>query len=125
MQGERVPLARVEQVIDARYLSLLERERLKNLMMTGLSIRKIAAMMSRAPSTISRELRRNTVSRSGYLPHTAHRVSVKRRECPRAAKLAVDGPLRDYVAAKLKKRWSPEQICRRLQRDFPMTRGCA
>lgn len=45
VQGERVPIARVEQVINARYLSLLERERLKDLMMTGLSIRKIAATM--------------------------------------------------------------------------------
>lgn len=123
VQGERVALARVEQIIDARYLSLLERERLKDLLMAGLSIRKIAAMMGRAPSTISRELRRNTVSRGGYLPHTAHRVSVKRRERPRTAKLAIDGPLRDYIAVKLKKRWSPEQICRRLQRDFPHDPG--
>ncbi|PFG33921.1 IS30 family transposase [Sanguibacter antarcticus] len=123
VQGERIPIARVEQVIDARYLSLLERERLKDLMMMGLSIRKIAATMGRAPSTISREVRRNTVSRSGYLPHTAHRVSVKRRERPRTAKLTVDGPLRDYVAAKLKKRWSPEQIRHRLQRDFPHDPG--
>jgi IS30 family transposase len=123
VQGERVPLARVEQVIDARYLSLLEREQLKDLHMTGMSMRKIATVMGRAPSTISRELRRNTISRSGYLPHTAHRVSVKRRERPRAAKLSADGPLRDYVAAKLKKRWSPEQISQRIRRDFPHDLG--
>ena len=66
--------------------------------------------MGRAPSTISRELRRNTVSRHGYLPHNAHRTSAKRRERPRASKLAAAGPLHDYVAAKLAKRWSPEQI---------------
>jgi IS30 family transposase len=123
VQGERVPLARVEQIIDARYLGLLERERLKDLLMAGLSIRKIASAMGRSPSTISRELRRNTVSTSGYLPHTAHRVSVKRRERTRVAKLATVGPLRDYVAAKLKKRWSPEQISRRLRRDFPHDPG--
>ena len=86
VQGDRVDIARVEQVIDARYLSLLERERLKDLQMSGMSIRKIAAMMERAPSTISRELRRNTVSRQGYLPHNAHRASVKRRARPREAK---------------------------------------
>lgn len=45
VQGERVPIARVEQVINVRYLSLLERERLKDLLFTGLSIRKIAATM--------------------------------------------------------------------------------
>ena len=84
VQGERVPLARVEQVIHRRYLGLLERERLKDLLMEGLSIRKIATVMGRAPSAISREIRRNTVGTSGYLPHTAHRVSVKRRHSLRA-----------------------------------------
>ena len=119
VQGERVPLARVEQVIHARYLSLLEREELKDLISEGMSIRQIAQAMGRSPSTISRELRRNTVARGGYLPHTAHRLSVKRRERPRVAKLASEGALRDYVAAKLKKRWSPEQIAARLRREFP------
>ena len=123
IQGERVPLARVEQVIDSRYLSLLEREQLKDLVTAGMSIRQVAQAMSRSPSTISRELRRNTVTRGGYLPHTAHRLSVKRRERPRTAKLATEGPLRDYVAAKLSKRWSPEQIAARLRREFPHDPG--
>ena len=75
--------------------------------------------MGRSPSTISRELRRNTLSKSGHLPHTAHRISVKRRQRSRTAKLAVEGPLREYVSSKLKKRWSPEQISHRLRRAFP------
>lgn len=107
VQGDRVPLSQVEKVIHARYLSLVERERLKDLTMAGLSIRQVAAEMGRSPSTISRELRRNTVSKSGYLPHTAHRISVKRWRRSRTAKLAVEGPLREYVSSKLKKRWSP------------------
>jgi len=123
VQGERVPLARVEQVIDGRFLSLLERERLKDLVLAGSSIRQIAQVMGRSPSTISRELRRNTLARGDYLPHTAHRLSVKRRERPRAAKLATQGPLRDYVAQKLKKRWSPEQITHRLRRELPHVPG--
>lgn len=123
VQGERVPLDRVERVIDARYLSLLERERLKDLLASGMSIRRIALAMGRAPSTISRELRRNTVGRGGYLPHSAHRASVKRRERPRTAKLATPGPLRDYVARRLSKRWSPEQIAQRLRREFPHDPG--
>jgi IS30 family transposase len=118
-QGEKVPLAKVEQIIDRRYLSLVERERVKDLVSAGVSIRKIAGAMGRAPSTISRELRRNTIGRAGYLPHTAHRLSVKRRQRPKTAKLARPGPLRDYVATKLAKRWSPEQICHRLRKDHP------
>lgn len=119
VQGERVPLNKVEKIIHARYLSVLERERMKDLQMGGSSIRQIASMLGRAPSTISRELRRNAVGRGGYLPHTAHRVSVKRRERPREARLTAPGPLRDYVQAKLSRRWSPEQISHRLRRDFP------
>lgn len=118
-QGEQVPLARVEQLIDCRYLSLVERERIKDLSSAGMSIRGISRAMGRAPSTISRELRRNTASKAGYLPHTAHRLSVKRRERPKTAKLAAPGLLRDYVTGKLKIRWSPEQISYRIQKDHP------
>jgi IS30 family transposase len=69
----------VEKVIHPRYLGVVEREYLHDLHRSGLSIRQIARKMQRAPSTISRELRRNTVSTRGYLPHTAHRLSVGRR----------------------------------------------
>lgn len=118
-QGEHIRLDRVEQVIDVRYLSLREREHLKDLHAQGLSIRKIASQLGRAPSTISRELQRNTTGRGHYLPHTAHRLSVKRRFRPKTVKLTVPGPLRDYVAAKLEKRWSPEQIAHRIRKDHP------
>ena len=118
-QGEHIRLDRVEQVIDARYLSLREREHIKDLASQGLSLRRIASQLGRAPSTISRELQRNTTGRGHYLPHTAHRLSVKRRFRPKTVKLAAPGPLRDYVAAKLEKRWSPEQIAHRLRKDHP------
>jgi transposase, IS30 family len=72
--GGRVDLDRVEKVIHARYLSLIEREQLQDLHRSGLSIREIAIALGRASSTISRELRRNTVSARGCLPHTAHRL---------------------------------------------------
>lgn len=118
-QGEHIRLDRVEQVIDARYLSLRERERIKDLHAQGLSIRRIASQLGRSASTISRELRRNTTGRGHYLPHTAHRLSVKRRFRPKTVKLTVPGALRDYVAAKLEKRWSPEQIAHRIRKDHP------
>ncbi len=120
--GEYVPMAAVEKVIDARYLSLVERECIKDLVQQEMSIRQIAASMGRAPSTISRELKRNTVGAGGYLPHTAHRLSVKRRPRPKVARLVNAGPLQDYVAEKLAKRWSPEQITHRLRKDHPESR---
>ena len=117
--GGRVDLDRVEKLIDPRYLSLLERERLQDLHRTGLSIRKVADAMNRSPSTISRELRRNTVSVRGYLPHTAHRLSVTRRARPRQPKLLVNRELQEFVHSGLDKKWSPQQISNRLVKDFP------
>lgn len=117
--GGRVDLDRVEKVIHARYLSLVEREQLRDLRSAGRSLREIAAELGRSPSTISRELRRNTISNREYLPHTAHRLSVERRRRPRVPKLLANAELRDYVEARLKKRWSPRQISRRMKKDFP------
>jgi IS30 family transposase len=75
--------------------------------------------MNRSPSTISRELRRNAVSVRGYLPHTAHRLSVTRRARPRQPKLLENAELRTFVQSRLRKKWSPQQISNRLARDFP------
>lgn len=117
--GGGVDLHRVEMVIHPRYLSLVEREQLQDLRNAGMSIRRIAGEMRRAPSTISRELRRNTVSRRGYMPHTAHRLSVGRRARPREPKLLADSELRTYVQGKLMRKWSPQQVSNRLAKDFP------
>lgn len=117
--GGSVDLNVVEKVIHPRYLSLVEREELQDLRRSGLSVRKIAAEMQRSPSTISRELRRNMISTRGYMPHTAHRLSVKRRSRQRSAKLIANTDLRSYVQAKLNRKWSPQQISHRLIKDFP------
>jgi IS30 family transposase len=119
VQGEPVDLARVERVIHSRYLSLFERERLYDLHRAGLSMRAIAVELGRAPSTISRELARNTTSTHGYLPHGAHRASVQRRRRPKQHKLFEGSTLRRYVEARLRGKWSPQQISHRLIKDFP------
>ncbi|WP_189116042.1 IS30 family transposase, partial [Pilimelia terevasa] len=120
--GGKVDLDRVEKVIHRRYLSLLERE-LSDLRRSGMSIRMIAAQLRRSPSTISRELRRNTTTARGYLPHTAHRTSVQRRLRPRKPKLLTHPELRTYVQHRLGKKWSPQQVSRRLTKDFPDSTG--
>jgi transposase, IS30 family len=119
VQGQRVDLDRVERLIDPRYLSLLEREQVRDLHKSGISMRQIAATMDRSPSTISRELRRNSTTARGYMPHAAHRASVRRRARPKHPKLLGDTVLGDYVAAKLRMKWSPQQISNRLAKDFP------
>ena len=86
---------------------------------SGISIRVIAAELGRSLSTMSRELRRNTISKRGYMPHTAHRLSVQRRRRPRESKLVTNDGFREYVREKLRMRWSPEQISHRIRMDFP------
>ena len=55
----------------ARYLSFREREEIALLKAQGVGIREIARSLGRAPSTISRELRRNAATRGGRLDYRA------------------------------------------------------
>ena len=117
--GGSVDLNIVEKIIHTRYLGVVEREHLHDLHRAGLSIRAIAEVMKRSPSTISRELQRNTVSARGYLPPTAHRLSVTRRARPRTPKIVANDRLRAYIQGKLSRKCSPQQISNRLVKDFP------
>jgi len=54
-----------------------------------------------------------------YRPFTAHKLAVQRRARPRPGKIAADEVLRYFVQERLEKRWSPEQICQALRREFP------
>ncbi len=123
--GGRVDLDRVEKVIDSRYLSLVEREQLRDLHRAGLSIRQIAVAMHRSPSTISRELRRNTVTARGYLPHTAHRLSVQRRRRERQPKLLAHAELRDYVQANWRRSGPRNRSATGWSRTSPTDQRCA
>ena len=57
------------------------------------------------------------VGSTGRLP--PRRLAAGRRARPGRGKLARDAVLREFVQAGLTKRWSPEQICHELQREFP------
>jgi IS30 family transposase len=88
----------------ARYLSLVEREELAILRAQGHGVREIARRMARAPSTISRELRRNAATRSGgfaYRATTAQWHADRAARRPKAARLVVHAALRAYVADRL------------------------
>ncbi|WP_253182781.1 IS30 family transposase [Arthrobacter sp. SW1] len=105
--------------VDARFLSLQEREMIQDLRAGGSSMRAIAKTLNRPASTVSRELARNTDPVLGYLPHGADRKAAARRARPKRAKLRAESPLREYVKTKLALRWSPEQISRTLVQEFP------
>src|SRR5215207_8395786 len=65
--------------ISPRFLSQEERIEIADLRHAGLSIRQIARRLRRAPSTVSRELRRNATTSRGYRPFDAHRRATARR----------------------------------------------
>lgn len=88
----------------ARYLSFAEREALALLNAHGLGVRAMARQLRRAPSTISRELRRNASTRSGdfvYRATTAQWHADRAAKRPKAARLATHAALRAYVAERL------------------------
>ena len=105
-----------------RYLSLGEREDIA-VWRGQCSVREIARRLGRSPSTISRELTRNSHAYrpNRYRPSAAHARARLQARRPKTAKLAHDGPLREYVSGKLvcDERWSPEQIANRVRVDFP------
>ncbi|WP_433499208.1 IS30 family transposase [Sphaerimonospora sp. CA-214678] len=87
-----------------RYLSFTEREEIAVLRAQGCGVRDIARRLGRAPSTISRELRRNAATRGGQLDYRAsvaqwHADRQARR--PKQCKLATNETLRKYVQDRL------------------------
>ncbi|MCA1835323.1 MAG: IS30 family transposase [Actinobacteria bacterium] len=106
--------------ISPRYLSEDERVRIADLRREGRTVRAIASELGRSPATISRELRGNRDEGSGqYRPFTAQRLAAGRRARPGRGKLVRDAVLRQFVAERLEKRWSPEQISHALRSEFP------
>ena len=87
-----------------RFLSLVAREEIALLRARGVSIRGIARELRRAPSPISRALRRNAATRSGGLEYravTAQWHAERRAMRPKVAKLAANARLRKYVQDRL------------------------
>ncbi len=103
-----------------RYLDREERYEIARLVDAGWSQRKIAERLSRAASTICREISRNRDARSGqYVPERAHTLAWERQRRPKDSKLAQNPRLRMTVQAWLDDRWSPDQIAGRLRREYP------
>jgi transposase, IS30 family len=104
----------------ARYLDREERYELARLRESGLSIRAVARRMGRAPSTVSRELRRNADPRTGgYQPEQAHRLAWKHQQRRKQSRLAQRPQLRAAVQQMLDRRYSPEQVSGRLKVLYP------
>src|SRR3954453_10377610 len=96
--------------IITRYLAKDELIDIADLHRSGMSLRAIADQLSRAPSTISRELRRNAPAGRGYQPFDALRRATARRARHHRRRVDTNDRLSAVVTELLGKRWSPQQI---------------
>ena len=95
------------------HFTIEEREKARCLLEQGLSIRAIARILRRAPSSVSREIQRNQYKNGNYAAHHAQRLYEKRKKhCGRMPKL-YDETIKAYVLERMELRWTPEQICAR------------
>ncbi|WP_153147377.1 IS30 family transposase [Dechloromonas sp. H13] len=101
-----------------RSLTLSEREEISRGLVAGCSIRALAAQLGRAPSTVSREVKRNG-GRECYRATQADQATWARALRPKPCKLAENPGLAHIVANKLHSLWSPEQIAGWLKRTYP------
>ena len=99
-------------------LTLAEREEISRGLARDWSLRQISRHLGRAPSTISREVKRNG-GRRAYRASTAERAAWRRAQRPKLCKLALQPRLRRIVAEKLQRAWSPQQIAGWLKRHYP------
>jgi IS30 family transposase len=88
-------------------LGIVERAEIARLLSLGTSVRQIAAALDRSPSSISREIERNS-GRTGYQPAQADDRAWARRW--RGSRLDRNAVLRDTVLQQLRRGWSPEQV---------------
>ena len=89
-----------------KHLSIEERLCIAYSLKENKSIREIAKMLGRSPSSISREIKRN--SKNGiYNPAIAEKLSKERsKNCGSKGKLTLE--LKEEISKRLKKHHSPE-----------------
>ncbi len=110
------------------HFTLEERKYLQQLLSEGYSMRKIAEILERSPSSISREIKRN---RAKYHPHKkidnpywynhwrAQNLYIRRRRDRQVRALKAGTKAWTFIVEGLQRFWSPEAICGRWQLENP------
>ena len=99
-------------------LTLSQREEISRGVSQDLSLRAIARGIGKAPSTVSREVRRHG-GRSRYRAAAAEKAAWRGARRPKACLLLQNRRLSRCVARGLSSRWSPQQISKRLEERYP------
>ena len=106
-----------------RHMSIEERETLSLGLAQGHSLRTMALVLGRPPSTVSREYTRNTTRGHPYRACAAQTLAATRARQPRRSRKLLDPWLWPYVQPHLVQGSSPEQIAGRLRREYPDDMG--
>ncbi len=99
-------------------LSLAEREEISRATAAGESMRSVAVRLGRAPSTISREIKRNG-GLDVYRASSADQAAWDRAKRPKRCKLVENRALARIISDKLRLFWSPQQIDGWLKHTYP------
>ena len=99
-------------------LTLAEREDISRGIASGCSMRVIAQRLSRASSTVSREVARHG-GRAQYRANEADQQTWESALRPKPCLLATHSKLQEIVASKLIQDWSPQQISGWLKQHYP------
>ena len=102
-----------------KHFTIEEREKIQALLWQKTSIREIARVLGRSPSSVSREIKKNIPLHYQYTPRLANERALKKRKC-RGRKLRLKSWfIRRYVIDHLKAGYSPEQIASRISLEYP------
>jgi IS30 family transposase len=99
-------------------LTMVERETISRGLAQKLCMRAIAGQLGRAPSTVSREIKRNG-GYATYRASEADQAAWDRAHRPKTCKLGHNRALAHIVANKLQLQWAPQQIAGWLKRTYP------
>ena len=100
-------------------LTLAEREEISRGVWAGETFSKIAGRINRPTSAVTREVWRNARRRRYYRAKKAQERAAEKSHRGRTQKLQTNDLLKSYVYEKLKAEWSPEEIAKRIQLEYP------
>jgi len=108
----------IESAISPRYLSQGDRIEIADGLAHGEPVKQIAARIGKSYQSVYREIARNRKADGRYQPWYAHNQAYLRRRRPKPRRLSADAELREVIAGKLARHWSPAQISRWLRRRY-------
>lgn len=105
--------------ISSRYFDQDDRIEIADGLARGESVKSIAVRIGKSFQSVYKEIGRTRKPDGSYQPWFAHNHAYVSRRRPKTRVFETDPGLRDVVAVKLEKKWSPAQISRWLRRRYP------